>query len=333
MKPRKLSIVAALCILLAASITAFAGDLPKTALGEGMTIWFDTGGPVGGTYNTIVQNGALQAARDLGCTVKLFYSDWSPQLMIENFKKALAAKPDGIVVMGHPGDDAYRPFIEEAVAKGIIVTATDTELPALQARYQSSGFGYSGVDNYARGKALATEALNRTGLGKGDRALVWGLKSQPTRGRSSLALVETLEKAGLTVDYMEITPEIDKDAALGQPVMTAYLSANPDCKLVIMDHGALTAQLENFFRAAGVGPDAIFGAGFSMSPATVSAIKNGYVDLVGDGQPYLQGYLPVLQIVLTKKLGFSGLTIQTGGGFVHKDNIDLIAPLAEKGLR
>lgn len=106
MKPRKLSILAVLCILLATAITAFAGDLPKTALGQGVTIWFDTGGPVGGTYNTIVQNGALQAARDLGCTVKLFYSDWSPQLMIENFKKALAAKPDGIVVMGHPGDDA-----------------------------------------------------------------------------------------------------------------------------------------------------------------------------------------------------------------------------------
>jgi len=77
---------------------------------------------------------------------------------------------------------------------------------------------------------------------------------------------------------MEITPEIDKAAPLGNPLMTAYLSANPDCKLVVMDHGALTAQLENFFRAAGVKPDEIFCAGFSMSPATVSAIKNGYSD-------------------------------------------------------
>ncbi len=38
--------------------TAFA----KT--GEGMTIWFDTGGSVGDGYGTIVQNGAKAAAAD-----------------------------------------------------------------------------------------------------------------------------------------------------------------------------------------------------------------------------------------------------------------------------
>jgi simple sugar transport system substrate-binding protein len=32
--------------------------------GKNVTVWFDTGGPVGGPYNTIVQNGALQAAAD-----------------------------------------------------------------------------------------------------------------------------------------------------------------------------------------------------------------------------------------------------------------------------
>jgi len=312
--------------------TALAAEKPEQS-GKGMTIYFDTGGPVGGTYNTIVQNGAAQAAADLGCNVEFMYSDWSPRLMIENFKKALAASPDGIVVMGHPGDDAFAPFIKEAEDKGIIVTASDTELPRLMELYQSRGFGYAGVDNAARGRILATEAVNRFGLEKGDKALVWGLKSQPTRGLSTVGIIETLEKAGLNVDYYEITSEVDKDATLGQPIMTAYLAANPDCKIVIIDHGGLTAQLENFFRAAGVGPDEIIGAGFSLSPATASAIESGYVDLVGDGQPFLQGYLPVLQTVLTKKLGFSGLNINTGAGFVHKGNIAFIKPLAQKGLR
>ncbi len=325
---RSLSILFA--VLLATS--SFAAQSLEQS-GKGITIRFDTGGPVGGTYNTIVQNGAEQAAKDLGCDVEFIYSDWSPQKMIENFKKSLAANPDGIVIMGHPGDDAFAPFVKEANDKGIIVTSSDTELPALMAKYQASGFGYAGVSNYARGKALATESVNRFDLKKGDRALVWGLKSQPTRGLSSKALIEVLEKAGVQVDYMEITPEIDKDASLGTSVITAYLSANPDCDIVITDHGALTAQLENFFRAAGIKPDEIVGAGFSLSPATASAIKSGYVDLVGDGQPYLQGYLPVLQIVLTKRFGFSGLEIETGGGFVHAGNIELIAPLAKKGLR
>lgn len=329
---RKIGLMMGLTAVLLIGSTVFASAALEQS-GKGIKIWFDTGGPVGGPYNTIVQNGAKQAAADLGCRIEFVYSDWNPEKMIDNFKKALAARPDGIVVMGHPGDDTYAPFIKEAESSGIIVTAADTELPALMTKYQAAGFGYAGVNNYARGKALATEALNRFGLKKSSRALVWGLKSQPTRGLSSKALVETLETAGLKVDYLEITPEIDKDASLGTPVITAYLAANPDCDIVIMDHGALTAQLENFFRAANVKPDEIIGAGFSLSPATATAIKNGYVDLVGDGQPYLQGYLPVLQIVMTKRFGFSGLEIETGGGFIHAGNIDLIAPLAEKGIR
>ena len=52
-----------------------------------------------------------------------------------------------------------------------------------------------------------------------------------------------------------------------------------------------------------------------------------------DQQPWLQGYLPILQICLSKTYGFSGLHIDTGGGFVDKSNIDLVAPLAEKEIR
>ncbi len=59
-------------------------------LGQGITIWFDTGGPVGGPYNTIVQNGAMQAASDLGADVKYLYSDWNPEKMVDNLKKSIA---------------------------------------------------------------------------------------------------------------------------------------------------------------------------------------------------------------------------------------------------
>ncbi len=327
---RVLVVLFVMTLLLAPNVQA-ADTLEQS--GKGLTIYFDVGGSVGEPYATVVQNGAAQAAADLGCEVKFVYSNWDPQTMLENIKKSMAASPDGIVVMGHPGDDAYEPLITEAVAKGIVVTASDTELPRLTAANQSKGFGYVGVDNKTRGIALASEAIRRFNLQKGDKALVWGLKSKPTRGLSTIGITDTLEQAGLEVSYMEITPEIDKDSSLGAPLMTAALAANPDTKIVFMDHGALTGQLENFFRAAGVAPDTIIGCGFSLSPATAAAIKSGYVDLVGDGQPFLQGYLPVLQIVMTKKFGFSGLVIETGAGFVHKDNIDLIAPLAEKGIR
>lgn len=308
-----------------------AQDLTKT--GKDIEIWFDTGGPPGGAYNTVVYNGAKQAAFDLGIKIKFMYSDWSPEKMIDNFKKALSAEPDGIVVMGHPGDTAFEPFIKEAEDKNIIVTCVDTPLPVLQQEYLSQGFGYIGPDNYKQGQNMGFEASKRFGLKKSDRVFVWGLKRLQTRGLRAKGIIEVLEKKGIKVDYLEISPEIDKDSSLGTPLITGYLSSHPDCKAMIIDHGALTSQMENFLRAANVKPDEIHVAGFSLSPATAGAIEKGYVDLIGDAQPFLLGYLSVTQIALTSKFGFSGLKIDTGSGFIGKNEIKKIKPLADKGLR
>ena len=71
----------------------------------------------------------------------------------------------------------------------------------------------------------------------------------------------------------------------------------------------------------------------SDAPATVAAIQGGWTSLVIDQQEWLQGYLPILQICLTKVYGFSGLNVNTGAGFVDKSNVAFIAPLAQKNIR
>ncbi|WP_028584221.1 sugar ABC transporter substrate-binding protein [Desulfogranum mediterraneum] len=332
MKSQTAFFLAAMALVALIATTASAGK-ELSPLGQNTTIWFDTGGPVGGPYNTIVQNGAMQAASDMGADVTYLYSDWNPEKVIENFKKGVAAKPDGIVLMGLPGDDSLAPFIDEAFAKGIIVTCVDSGLPKTLKKFKAKGFGFIGTDYDLMGRVLAEESLKRSGLASGDRAMIWGLKRLEDRGKRARAMIRTLETAGIIVDYIEISPEVDKDSAMGVPIITGYLASHPDCKMMLIDHGALTSQTENFLRAAGVAADDIFVGGFSLSPATATAIENGYVDLVSEMQPYLLGYLSVAQIVLTKKYGFTGLEIDTGGGLVHKDNIALVAPLAKKGIR
>jgi len=52
-----------------------------------------------------------------------------------------------------------------------------------------------------------------------------------------------------------------------------------------------------------------------------------------DQQQYLQGYLAIVQICLTDNYAFSGLHIDTGSGFAHKDNVELLAPLVERQIR
>ena len=65
--------------------------------------------PAGGVFANNVYNGAKQAEADLGANVQYVFSDWDPQKMIQQFQEAAATKPDGIAVMGHPGDEAFTP--------------------------------------------------------------------------------------------------------------------------------------------------------------------------------------------------------------------------------
>jgi simple sugar transport system substrate-binding protein len=290
---------------------------------SGTDIVFFPGGAPGGPFETVVYNGAVAAAADLGPNVEYVWSDWNPEQMITQFSEAMATNPDGIAIMGHPGDDAFAPLVEEAESKGIVVTSMNTQLPTLQANYSANGFGYVGAILYDAGWALGKESAARAGLQAGDKAFVWGLLAQAGR----------LEDSGVEVIYQEIDDATNADAAAGVPVFVGIMSSNPEIKLVVTDHGNLTATQQTFFESAGLGADDIFGAGFDLSAATVEAIRGGWTDLVIDQQQWLQGYLAVLQICLTNNYIFTGLQIDTGAGFAHKDNVEMLADLVEKQIR
>lgn len=322
-----------LTLLLLLSLGLFSSGPAWAQEKSKLKIWFDAGGSPGESYSMVLQRGAQAAADDLGAKITFVYSDWNAEKMITNFRQGLASKPDGMVVIGAPGDDAYEPLVDEALAQGTLVTVVDTPLPRLFKKYQPQGFGYAGTDNYTQGTATAERCVSHFGLKAGDNVLVWGLKSVPGRGERAKGLIESFEKAGLKVDYLEISPEANKDATLGGPILTGYILAHPDCKLVVIDHGALTAQAGNALRSASIAPGKVAIAGFSLSPATAEGIRDGYLGLVSEGQPYMMGYYAVVQIVQSKIGGFGGFNIDTAGGYVTKDNIDQVGPLAEKGIR
>jgi simple sugar transport system substrate-binding protein len=300
---------------------------------SGQKIVFFPGGPPGGVFAVNVYNGAKQAAADLGANVRYVWSNWDPQTMVNQFKAAIATNPAGIAVMGHPGDAPLKPWVDKAEAKGIIVTSQNTQLPTLEQAYAAKGFGYVGQNLYNSGVLLGQSAVAQLHLKKGDRAMVWGLLSQPTRGLRTKGAIDALKKAGLKVDYLEINSQTNADPTAGVPTFTAYVTSHPDVKLVVTDHGGLTATAETYLKAAHKTPGKIAIAGFDMSPATVKAIQGGWVQLVLDQQEWLQGYLPILQVCLTKVYKFAGLYIDTGSGIITKNNIGPLVPLVNKLIR
>ena len=311
-----------------------AGAAPQgSGFCSGMNITFFPGGTPGGGFETVVYNGAKAAESAFGPTVTYQWSDWDPAKMISQFQEALATHPDGIAIMGHPGDDAFDPLIDQARADGILVTVMNVELPEASKKYATQGLGYVGPVAHDAGAALANEAMSRGGLKSGDKVFVWGLKAQPGRGQRTLGITDTLEAAGLDVVYLEIDDATNADPSAGVPTFTGMASANPDLKAIFIDHGNLTSTIPTYMQAANLQPGSLYAAGFDLSSATAQGIKDGYISLVIDQQQYLQGFEAIEQLCLSKAYGFSGLFINTGGGFVDKSNVDVIAPLVEQQIR
>jgi simple sugar transport system substrate-binding protein len=314
--------------------TGGGGSTPQGAnFCSGMKITFFPGGTQGGGFETVVYNGAVAAASAFGPTMTYEWSDWDPAKMISQFQEAMASNPDGMAVMGHPGDDAFDSLIDQARQQGILVTVMNTELPKAEAKYATQGTGYVGAVLHDAGAALANEAIARGGLKSGDKVFVWGLAAQPGRGERTKGITDALDAAGMKVVYQEIDNATNADPSAGVPVFTGVVSANPDLKAIFIDHGNLTSTIPTFMQAANLAPGSIYAAGFDLSSATIQGIKDGYVSLVIDQQQYLQGFEAVAQLCLTHTYGFSGLFINTGGGFVDKTNVDAIAPLVEQQIR
>ena len=294
---------------------------------------FFPGGPEGGPFGTIVYNGAVAAAEHTGCHVDYYWSQWNSEIMIKQFKEAVALQPDGIAIYGFPGDAAMRPIIEEAMSMGIAITTMNTPLPELEKTYKGDGFGYAGADLYTAGYNLGAKGVEVCGLSAGDKAFVWGLASMPNRGDRTTGALDALKDLGVEIVYQEIPDNVNSDASQGIPMYVATYAANPDIKMVITDHGGLTASLPTYMKAAGHGSVDVCGAGFDLSGPITKGIKEGYIDVVIDQQPFIEGYMPIIQLYLTTKYGMAGLNMDTGAAFVTGANIDAVAPLADLQIR
>src|SRR5664279_4430924 len=107
-------------ILILAVVLVLSVQL-TTAQAAQLVVYMQMGGTQGDPSTLARTNGAEAAAKALNIDLHEQYSGWDPQKMIDQFKQAMAASPDGIVIMGHPGEDAFGPLVDDAESQGIIV--------------------------------------------------------------------------------------------------------------------------------------------------------------------------------------------------------------------
>jgi len=87
--------------------------------------------------------------------------------------------------------------------------------------------------------------------------------------------------------------------------------------------GGSTQGVADVMRAHGLNRRGVRAGGYDLLPRTLTAIRDGHLDFTIDQQPYLQGFLPVLQLFLYR---FSGGLVapvdsNTGVLFVTRRNV------------
>jgi simple sugar transport system substrate-binding protein len=297
---------------------------------SGVHIRFFAGGDPGDAFGSIVYRGAQQAAADLGPSVDYIFSGWDVQKMTSQLRDAIAAHPDGIAMMGHPGDAAIMPLAAKAHAAGILMEYQNVDVPKVRAVY---GGGYVGANLAAQGAALGEQALKEFKLPKGSYVIVFGAWGQPGRFIREEATAETLQKAGMVVQRIVAPPAAASDPNLLTPLVSGAVLRHPNTKMIVYAGGQLLGAAPQYMQAIGKKPGQIINIGFDTSPQVISAFKEGYVQLTADQQPFLQGYMPILSLCLTKKFGFAPINLDTGNGFIDTANYQTIAALADQGLR
>lgn len=308
----------------------------QTKFCQGVKIVFFPGGNPTDSFASVVYKGAKAAETTLGANVQYVWSDWDSNTMVTQFQEAISTSPDAIAMMGHPGADILSSLIDEAERKGIIVTMQNVDIPSIRTKYIKNGFGYAGQDLYPSGLLVSNSLIQKDQLKAGEEAIVFGADPKDVgRYDRTKGIIDGLLAAKLLVHEVILTPEIQMNvkSAIAEKTFADALTKYPNAKILVIDHGPMTDAVTGLLKNLGKEPGEYKVAGFDLSSNTVQGIRDGYITLVQDQQPYLQGFLPIVQACLSKKYGFAGLYFNTGLGIIDSSNLEMVADLARQGIR
>jgi len=284
-----------------------------------------------GAFPSVVKQGMDDAAKQLGVDATIVFLSRNDDLagQLAAFEAALLKNPDGIITT-IPNATMFNKVIQQALDKGIPVICSNTDALIGTGNPLENKIPYIGSSLFAGGYDLARKAVDYFPDKTKIKALV-GLESP---GQSWCE-----ERAGGAIKYLteQKIPfekmDLSQDMAQMESRVSAYLRKNPDCNLVMSQGGNGPFGTSKGVQAAGKKPGDVILVGYDITPQNAGELRKGYVTFLNDQQPYLQGYLPVVQLYMMKQYALSGWDVNTGLGYVDKKNIEQVFDLVQKRVR
>ena len=267
------------------------------------------------------------------CQMLFTQTEGSIEQQYANIQAALAQQPDALLTT-IVDDTALDPLIEQARGSGVIVMAVnvdDTEGAQGNARQAFVGQGF-----VPAGRTLA-EAMAERFPEEGPINAVVGISApgQNWSEQRGQGIMEGLEAYAAANPDREVNIErldTGTDGAVVADRVGAHLNANPDTT-VYFDTGLWHAYVARVLADRGVEPGSVLMGGFDIVTEVLDQMEAGYIQVQVDQQPYMQGFIPVMQVYLAETVGLSPADVDTGQGLVFPEDVPELRDLAAQGMR
>jgi len=232
--------------------------------------------------------------------------------MVAAMQTAIAAKVDGIAVCLISATAFNKP-IRDALSIGIPVIGYNADTP-------NARLSYVGQPLYQSGYNIAQKWLKM--VKKGSHVML----SIATPGDLNLqprldGYKQAIKDAGNPVTYDVVNSGVQPAQELS--AIESYYLGHKDVAGLFGTGATDTLACAMVSKKYGLAKKGVISAGYDLLPDTLAAVASGDLTFTTDQQPYLQGYIPVLQLYLYKLSGgaVSPADTNTSLAYVTKANV------------
>jgi simple sugar transport system substrate-binding protein len=211
--------------------------------------------------------------------------------MVSAFNAAIDSKVDGIAC-SMPNPDAFAAPVARALQAGTPVLSWTADAPA------SGRLAYIGADNYSSGYQLGlaiTEAFP-----EGTIALMFAEPGSSYIVPRVKGVKDALAKAGRSLAIKEGKTAFTIAESIS--AVSAFYEGAPDLKGMFGLDAYATQSIGQVITDKGLGSKVV-GGGFDTLAPTLQFVKDGALKFTVDSQPYLQGFMPIVELFLLKLSG------------------------------
>jgi simple sugar transport system substrate-binding protein len=264
-------------------------------------------------FFTPTQYGAADAAKLLGCSFQWTGSENSNvSQMVNALNTAVTSGADGIAV-ALIDLHAFNAPVEAAIKAGIPVVAYNADAAG------NARLAYIGQDLKKAGEEMGKRIVSAVGSGEVGLFIA-------TPGSANLQpRIEGAEKAIKASGKAITASSVATGAAVAQEqsAIEAWYLSHKNAKGMYAVDGGSTESLAKVMQKLGLAAKGVKAGGFDLTEQTQKLLSEGNIEFTIDQQPYLQGFLPVLELFMYKVSGtLTGMfEANTGLKFVTKETV------------